>query len=63
MSETLRDKVVNTFRDNDGTWRLSAMAKILNENERAVEEVWDGLEEQGLLKRERVARLIAGNGK
>ena len=63
MSETLRDKVVNTFRDNGGTWKLSAMAKILNENEDAIKEVWDGLEEQGLLKRERTARLIEENSK
>lgn len=51
MAKSLRQWVLDTFREYGGWWRVEGMAEWLNADVEEVRKVYDELEKEGLMDR------------
>ncbi len=58
MTISLRQRVIDTFKEYGGWWKLGGMAEWLGVSEQSLERVWKKLEEEGLLERKRYSRKL-----
>lgn len=49
--KSLKERVLETFREYGGWWKAEGMAGWLNVDTEKVLEVWEGLEFEGLMER------------
>jgi len=49
--KSLKERVLETFREYGGWWKVEGMAGWLNVDTEKVLEVWEGLEFEGLMER------------
>lgn len=51
--KSLRQKVLDTFREYGGWWNVARMADWLNADVAKVRKIYDALESEGLMERKR----------
>lgn len=53
QSQELERLTIDTFKEYGGWWRLDGMAEWLNIPIHVLSDIWDGLEQKGLLERKK----------